>query len=230
MNRLSHWYSGLSRGAKITITGLGIAIALAVIVIVAYMLLVPKQVEVRYGTIVRDPIDNHIWEDNTQTAWVNPSEAGDYRVEYVDKLSPEHEEQIKKEQEAIAQQQQQLEDSSGLEAMQSSIPTDTIADLNTLQQNVQVMGQDIISGMEMANEISEAKSTLVDYRNQVASMYLAPELEPLRQKALQVLDMYIGACDLYLQAIATGDLSHIDEANALIQQASEMIQSLIPSY
>ncbi|MDD3717788.1 MAG: hypothetical protein PHP28_03885 [Actinomycetota bacterium] len=229
MNRISQWYSGLRRGTKIAIAGLGIVVALAVIAVVAYMLVVPKKVEVRYGTIVRDPLDNHIWEDNTQTAWVDPSEAADYKIEYVDKYSPEHEEQLKKEAEAIAEQQRAIDESSGIEAIQTSIPTDTIVDLNTLQQNISVMGQDLISGMEMANEISEWKAILVDYRNQVVSMYLAPELETLRQKALQILDMYIGACDLYLRAISTADFSYIDEANLLIQQASEMIQSLMPS-
>jgi hypothetical protein len=229
MNRISLWYSGLGRRTKLILAGLGIAVALVVIAMVAYMLLVPKKVEVRYGTIVRDPLDNYIWEDNTQTAWVDPSEASEYRIEYIDKYSPEHQEQIDKEKEAITEELNKIEEGSGLETIQTSVPVDTIADLNTLQQNITVMGQDIISGLEMANEISEYKSILLDYRNQVASLSLVPELEPLRQKALQILDLYIEACDLYLQAISTADYSYIDQANILIQQATELIQSLLPS-
>ena len=58
---------------------------------------------------------------------------------------------------------------------------------------------------------------------------LAPELEPMRQQVLQIFDLYIKACDLYMQAIATGDLALVDEANALIKQAGEAIQALMPS-
>ncbi|RJP35459.1 MAG: hypothetical protein C4536_00595 [Actinobacteria bacterium] len=230
MGRISYWYSGLSRGAKTAITVCGIAVAVIVAAVILYMVLTPEKVEVRYGTIVRDPIDGYVWENNTQTIWVNPSEAGNYRIEYIDKLSPEHEEQLKQEQEKIASEQQQLEESTGLEAMETAFPTDTLAQLNTLQQNIETMGQDIISGMEMANEIYEAQVTLMEYRNQVATMQLPPEFEGLRQQALQIFDMYIKACDLYLEAIASGDLTLVDQANALIQEASGMIQSLIPSY
>ena len=72
--------------------------------------------------------------------------------------------------------------------------------------------------------------TLIDYRNQAASLALPPELEGVRTQALQVLDMYINACDLYLDAIASGDLSLVDQANALIQEANSIVQGLIPSY
>ena len=92
------------------------------------------------------------------------------------------------------------------------------------------MGQDIVTGMEMANQLYEAQATLMDYRSQVASMALPPEFEALRQQALQIFDMYIKACDLYLEAIASGDLSLVDQADVLIQRASDMIQGLIPSY
>lgn len=222
------WYANLSRGAKACLWGgMGVLAAILVIVIL-WMTLTPDKVMVRYGTIVRDPIDNHVWEDNTQTAWVNPSEAGNYRVEYVDRYSPEHEERLRKEQEAAAQQEAVVQ-SGGLQYLESSIPSDTFEELNKLQRNIDVMGQDIISGMEMANEISRTKSTLVNYRNQVANIVLAPELEPLRQQVLQIFDLYIKACDLYLQAIATGDLTLVDEANALIKQAGEAIQGMVPS-
>lgn len=230
MRRLIIWYSNLSRRGKVLLwSALGLVAAL-VVVAIAWMVLSPDKVLVRYGTIVRDPIDNHVWEDNTQTAWVSPSEAANYRVEYIDRYSPEHEEQIRKEQEAAAAEQKELEESTGFQALETSIPAQTFEDLNTLQRNIEVMGQDIISGMEMASQISTIKATLVDYRNQVASLPLPAELEPLRQEALQIFDMYIKACDLYLQAIASGDLTLVDEANALIQAAAERIQALMPSY
>ncbi len=224
------WYSNLSRRGKAALwTGLGLAAAVT-LAIALWMVLSPDLVLVRYGTIVRDPIDNRVWEDNTQTAWVRPSEAANYRVEYIDRYSPEHEEQLRKEREAAAAEERSLQESTGLQALETSIPAQTFQDLNTLQRNIEVMGQDIISGMEMASQVSDIKSTLVNYRNQVAAMPLPPELEPVRQEALQIFDMYIKACDLYLQAIATGDLSLVDEANALIQAAAEKIQALIPSY
>ncbi len=230
MRRIIIWYSNLSRKGKALLwASLGL-LAAVVLLAVAWMVLTPEKVLVRYGTIVRDPIDNHVWEDNTQTAWVSPAEAANYRVEYVDRYSPEHEEQIRKEKEAAAAEEKELEESTGFQALETSIPAQTFQDLNTLQRNIEVMGQDIISGMEMASQVSGIKSTLVNYRNQVATMPLPPELEPLRQEALQIFDMYIKACDLFLQAIATGDLTMVDEANALIQAAAEKIQALMPSY
>lgn len=230
MRRLIIWYSNLSRRGKFLLWSTLTLIAALCVVTIAWMVLSPDKVLVRYGTIVRDPIDNHVWEDNTQTAWVSPSEAGNYRVEYIDRYSPEHEEQLRKEREAAAAEESKAQESTGLQALETTIPSQTFEDLNTLQRNIKVMGQDIISGMEMASQISTTKSTLVDYRNQVASLPLPPELEPLRQETLQIFDIYIKACDLYLQAIATGDLSLVDEANALVQAAAERIQALMPSY
>ncbi len=230
MQSITLWYSRLNRRSKILIWTAAFLFALAVLITTAWAILSPDKVLVRYGTIVRDPIDNHVWEDNTQTAWVHPSQAGNYRVEYIDRYSPEHEEQLRKEREAAAQEQKRLEQSTGLQSLQTSIPSQAFEDLNTLQRNIEVMGQDIISGMEMANQIADTKSVLVEYRNQVASMPLPPELEALRLDALAIFDMYIKACDLYLQAIATSDLSLVDEANALVQAAAEKIQSLMPSY
>lgn len=229
MHRLTLWYANLTRGRKICLWVSAGALAAALVIAVAWMTLTPDKVMVRYGTIVRDPIDNHVWEDNTQTAWVDPSEAGNYKVEYIDRYSPEHEEQLKKEREELAAKEEELAQSTGMQALETSIPSETFQDLNTLQKNIDVMGQDIITGMEMANEISRTKSTLVSYRNQVAAVALAPELEPMRQQVLQIFDLYIKACDLYLQAIATGDLALVDEANALIKQAGEAIQALMPS-
>lgn len=230
MNRISLWYGGLSRGTKMTIICLGGALAVIIIAVAAYMIFMPKKVEVRYGTIVWDPIDGHVWEDNTQTAMVSPDEASEYKVEYVIKYSPEHEEQLRAEEERLAREQQELEESEGLESIEAALPAQQIADLNTLQQNIDVVGQDLITGLEMANELNQTRATLIEYRNQAASMTLPPELEPLRSQALQVLDLYIAACDNYLQAIASGDLSYVDQANALIDEANALVQSLLPSY
>ncbi|NPV58467.1 MAG: hypothetical protein HPY75_02245 [Actinobacteria bacterium] len=230
MRRIRDWYLGLGRGSRIALFSCGAVLAVAVAVIIVVLVNNPSKVQVRYGTIVRDPIDNYVWEDNTQTAWVDPSEAGNYRIEYIDKYSPEHEEQIRKEKEEAAAREKELEESSGYEAIESAVPAGTFEDMQTLQRNIQTMGQDIVSGMQMANEISNTKSSLVYYRNQVATMPLPPEIEPLRQQALQVFDMYIKACDLYLQAIATGELALVDEANSLVNEATSIIQGLLPSY
>ncbi len=227
MHRLTLWYANLSRGKKVFFWGAMGALAVALVVIIAWMTLTPEKVLVRYGTIVRDPIDNHVWEDNTQEIWVTPSEAANYKVEYIDRYSPEHEEQLNKERAEAAQQEEALQ-TSGLQAIETAIPSETFQQLNTLQKNIEVMGQDVISGMEMASELSKTKSTLVRYRNQLAAISVAPELEPLRQQALQIFDLYIKACDLYLQVIATGDLSLLDQANALVDQANKAIQDMVP--
>jgi len=230
MNRITLWYAKLSRKGKIAIICTGVVIALAVSAVVAYMALVPRKVEVRYGTIVRDPIDGHVWEDNTKTVWVYPSEASNYRVEYIDQYSEEHAQQIAEKQAQRLEEQATLEESQGLEAMTYAVPQEQIQELETLQHNISVMGQDVLSGMEMANEISETKSLLVDYRNQAAVAPLPPELEHLRGEALQLFDLYITACDYYLQAIATADMSYVYEANNLIDQANQQLQNLVPSF
>jgi hypothetical protein len=230
MNRLSLWFYTLGKPARTALVSILVLLLVGAGSLIAYMIAAPKKVEVRYGTIVWDPLDGHVWEDNTQTAMVDPSEAADYRVEYIVKYSPEHEEQIRKAQEEQIAEQESLETSTGLEALETALPEQQMRDIMTLQQNIEVMGQDVISGMEMAGEISDIKSTLVDYRNQVASLPLPPELESLRQEVLQIFDRYIAACDYYLQAIATGDLTYVDRANALIDEANAMIQGLVPSY
>lgn len=230
MSRLTYWYSGLSRGAKTALTIGGIALAVVAAVAILYLVLTPEKVEVRYGTIVWDPIDGHVWEDNTQTILVEASEAGNYRVERIEKLSPEHAEQQAQLQAQLDKEQTEQEQTSGFENIESAFPADTFAQLNALQQNIETTGSDIISGMEMANQIYTAQLTLIDYRDQAASLALPPELEGVRTQALEVLDMYINACDLYLDAIASGDLSLVDQANALIQEANSIVQGLIPSY
>jgi|GEM_PF-920282 len=226
MSRLTYWYSGLSRGAKTAMTIGGIALAVIAAVAILYMVLTPEKVEVRYGTIVWDPIDGHVWEDNTQTIWVEASEAGDYKVERIVQYSPEHEELIAKQKEELARQQQQQEGSAGYESMAAVMPTDTLEDLNALQQDLDTMSQDVISGLEMANEISQTRSTLQAHYDQIAAYEVIPEIEPYKQQYLSAISKYIQACDWVLKGIATADQSCITQAQVLYNEGTAIIQSL----
>ncbi len=229
MSRITVWYRGLGRGAKGAVITAAVLLVLAILGSIGYMVLSPEKVQVRYGTIVRDPVDGHVWEDHTKTAMVPPSQAGNYKVEYVDKLSPEHQQQAEQQQAEQAQQQAAQQQGPSLTTLQSPIDAKTMQDLNTLQQNIETAGNTLVSGMEMASKISGTKSTLVNYRNQLAGMSIPSQLEPLRQKGLQAFDMYIQACDLYLQGIATSDLAAIRQASDLITQANNMVRGLMPS-
>ena len=235
MSRMTYWYAGLSRKAKMAITAGGIALAVIVAVAILYMVLKPTKVEVRYGTIVWDPIDGHVWEDNTQTIWVDSSEAGNYTVERIEKLSPEHEAQMKAMEEELAQQEAQQEQSTGYESLEVVMDPDTLEDLNALQEDISVMSQDVISGMEMANEISQTRSTLQTHYDQIAAFAVIPEVEQYKQQYLSAISKYIQACDAALQGIATTDQSYIvqaqvlyNEGTAIIQGLGAMLQSLIP--
>jgi hypothetical protein len=236
MSRISYWYSGLGRGAKAAITTGGIALAMIVAIAILYMVLTPEKVEVRYGTITWDPIDGHVWEDNTQTIWVEASEVGNYRVERIEKLSPEHEAQIAEETERVEQERAQAEGSTGYENLEAVMPTSTLEDLNALQQDLDTMSQDVISGMEMANEISETRSTLQAHYDQIAAYQVIPEIDQYKQQYLSAISKYIQACDMVLKGIATGDQSCItqaqalyDEGTAIIQSLGAMLQNLVPA-
>lgn len=230
MSRISLWYAGLSRRTRMIIAGAGIVVAVAVAILVIYMIMTPDQVEVRYGTIVRDPIDGHVWEDNTQTAWVDPGDAGNYRVEYIDKLSPEHEQQLAELQAQEAEEQQAVEESSGMEAIEAAVPADLVQDLQTLESNIQAMGQDVISGLELANQIAETKSALINVYNQVAAYPNIPETQHYKDQVLAALNKYIQACDIALEMIASGDFSRQLEAQALIDEATAILQGLVPTF
>jgi hypothetical protein len=229
MKRLILWYGSLGRRWRRLIQLGGGALAVLAAVLVFLLATSPRKVEVRFGTIVWDPVDGTIWEDNTQTALVDSREAGNYRIEYVTRYSPEHQAELEKQAQASAEELRKAQEAQGLEPIQTAIPKEQMDSLRALQKNIQTMGQDILSGMEMAQQVSETKTMLVNLRNQVASTPLPAELEPLRQKALTIFDKYITACDLYLKAIATSDLSFLDQANRLIQEAGELVQGLIPS-
>jgi uncharacterized protein YwqG len=226
MNRFTFWYRGLGKTARIMVIAVVVIVIIAVVGSIGYLVLHPKKVMVKYGTIVRDPVDGHVWEDKTKTAWVDPSEADNYRIEYIDKLSPEHEKEAAEKQ--AAQEQAQQGQQTGLTTLEAPVSAQTMKDMETLQQNIETMGSSVISGMEMAKRVSDTKATLVDYRNQIAATAVPPELEPLKQQSLQLLDMYIQACDLYLQAMANPSMATIQQANDLINRANDIVRSLIP--
>jgi len=235
MSRFSYWYSGLSRKGRIGITAGGIAVAVIVAVIILYLVFKPTMVEVRYGEIVWDPIDGHVWEDNTETKMVEASEAGDYKVTYIEQLSPEHEEQIKQAEELAQQEKDAAEQSSGYESLEATMPEGTLEQLNDLQQSISVMSQDVISGMEMANELSETRSMLQTHYDQVMAFPVIPEAEQYKQQYLSAIAKYIQACDMALMGIETTDSSYFtqaqtlfNEATAIIQQLGSLIQDLIP--
>jgi len=226
MNRLTYWYSGLSHKTKIAITVGGIAVAVVVAAAILYMVFKPAMVEVRYGTIVWDPIDGHVWEDNTQTIWVEASEVGNYKVERIEKLSEEHQAQIEAKKKRIAEEEAKTEGATGLESITTAVPTNVMDDLRTLDQNLQTMSQDVISGLEAANEIKELRNSLQVHYDQVAAFPVIPEIEPYKQQYLSAISKYIQASDAVLQAIATADPTYMDQANALYSEATAIIQEL----
>jgi putative lipoic acid-binding regulatory protein len=230
MSGFTLWYARLSRKARIALLSVVGILIVIIIAAVGYMVLVPEKVQVRFGTIVRDPIDGHVWEDDTQTLMVKPSEAGNYQVTYVDKLSDEHQQQMDQEKQELEKQRQELANSTGVEAVQSVVPADTMKNVQTVQNNMQTMSADVITGMQIANEIDQTRNSLISFRNQVASMPLPPELEPLRQQGLQILDMAIEACHLTLEFIATGNQAILQQAQSLMQQAADAWSKLIAPF
>lgn len=233
MNRFTLWYARLSRKTKIALIAIGVVIAVAACSMIVYMTLVPGKVEVRYGTVVKDPRCGYVFEDNTQTAWVKPSEVGDYSVEVTEQYCEQCEQEIQDELARRIEEEKELQESSGLEAMTTAIPEDQMKDLQALQSNIEVMKYEVVKGVEMANEISQTKSELIDFRNLVAGTTLPPELSTLesrKQELTAVIDMYIAACDLGLKAIDTGDLSYANQASDLLQQASAKAQELIAEF
>ena len=226
MSRLSLWYLGLSRRSKMIFTIAAVITALVMGIFVVYLMTAPQQVEVKNGTIVWDPIDGHIWEDNTETLWVDSSEASQYGVTYVVRYSEEHAEQLKLEQEAELAEKEQFEEAQGLEAVTTSVPTSYLEDLATAKHNLAIMGQDIITGLDMANLLDDFKATLQYWYNQIAATPAIPEVETYKQQALSAMQKAITAIDLYLQGIATANPQYFEQANTLLREAAAIIQSL----
>jgi len=191
--------------------------------IVGYILLVPVKVEVRYGTIVRDPVDGHVWEDHTKTIQVDSDETDKYSVKYVDKLSPEHEQQRAQEEAQKAQKQAEQEQLKGYEKLGIPLSSQELINIQITLQNVDVSGTNVIEGIELSNALSETKSKLVNYRNQIAAMPMAAEVAPFKDRVLTVFDKYIQACDLYLLAMTEANQSYMQQANVLVNEASALM-------
>src|SRR5450759_3962426 len=117
MDRITHWYHTRGLRYRRAMIVAGVAACLVGVGIVGYILLVPGKVEVRYGTIVRDPVDGHVWEDHTKTVQVDSDKTDKYSVKYVDKLSPEHQQQQAQEEAQKAQKEAQMAQLSGIEKM-----------------------------------------------------------------------------------------------------------------
>ncbi len=230
MSGITLWYAKLSHKARIGLLCGVIGLALLIVIMVAYMTLVPEKVQVRTGTIVRDPIDGHVWEDNTQTLMVNPSEVSNYHVEYEDRLSDEHQKELDAQKKQAAEERQKLEQATGVQAMQTVVPTQQMQDLQTVQKNMSVMSQEVVTGMDIANEIDQTRTSLKQFRNQVANTPLPAEVEPLRQDGLAIIDEAIQACTLTLEYIGTGNDAILQQATNLAQKAAEDWQKLISRY
>lgn len=227
MRRLSLWYGGLSRTAKVAMTSAFVAIVLILVIAIGVMTLNPKKVEVRYGTIVRDPVDGHVWSNDTRTAMVDPEKAANYKVEYVDRYSPEHEKELEAQKASDEAREQELAQSKGFESQSFLVPSDQVAVMQDIQQGVEEAGTSIISGMEMASQIGSTKSTLVAQRNQIAAVSVPAQFESLKQQTLEIFDKYIRASDIYLDAIATADITKVEEAQNLVSEANSQMESLL---
>jgi hypothetical protein len=190
--------------------------------IISYILLVPVKVEVRYGTIVRDPVDGHVWEDHTKTIQVDSDETDKYSVKYVDKLSPEHQQQRAQEEAQKAQKEAQMAQLSGIEKMGIPLTSQQLINLRVMLENVDVAGVNVIEGVELSSALSETKSKLIGYRNQIAAMSIAAEVASFRDRVLTVFDKYIQACDLYLLAMSEANQSYLYQANTLVNEANAL--------
>jgi hypothetical protein len=201
----------------------GVAACLVGVGIVGYILLVPGKVEVRYGTVVRDPVDGHVWEDHTKTVQVDSDKTDKYSVKYVDKLSPEHQQQQAQEEAQKAQKEAQMAQLNGIEKMGIPLTSQQLINLRVMLENVDVSGSNIIQGIELSNALSTTKSKLVGYRNQIAAMSVSAEVASFKGRALTIFDKYIQACDLYLLAMSEANQNYMYQANALVNEASALI-------
>jgi hypothetical protein len=229
MYRISLWYRGLSRGWRVGIAVTASCLAVVLAVGILYItLLKPRMVEVRTGTIVRDPVDGHVWEDNTETLTVNEKEATGYHVVYVDRLSEEHAAIKAAEEQAKADEARRLAESTGYQAVSGAMTEDDLANLAALQKNLTAMGKNLVNGMDMVNELYNTRNILAGYRDQVAATSVPPELAGRKQQALQILDLYIASIDSYINYMASMNPSDIDQAQQYMDQATAIIQSLVP--
>jgi hypothetical protein len=223
LNQLTYWYRTRGRSTRVAISALAIAACLVCVGIIGYMLMVPRKVEVRYGTIVRDPVDGHVWEDNTKKAVVAEDKADKYTVTYVDKLSPEHQKQQEEQQAQQAAEEAQLAQLQGVEKLGIPMTSQQLINLRIILESADVTGVNVVQGIELSNALSQTRTKLINYRNQIAGMGVTPEIASFKDRVLTIFDKYIQACDLYLQAMTEMNQSYLQQANALFNEATAMI-------
>jgi len=178
---------------------------------------------VRYGTIVRDPVDGHVWEDHTKTARVAENKADKYIVKYVDKLSPEHQQAEAQQQAQKAAEEAQMEQLQGLEKLGIPMTSQQLINLSIMLENIDVTGSNVVQGIELSNALSQTRLKLISYREQIAAMPMTAELSSFRERVLTIFDKYIQACDLYLQAMTEMNQSYMQQANVLVNEANALI-------
>jgi hypothetical protein len=225
---LSYWYHTRNRKYRKTIIALAVAVIMVTVGLVGYTLLWPRKVEVRYGTIVRDPVDGHVWEDNTKTARVDADKARKYTVQYVDKLSPEHQNQEVKQENQKAQEAAEAESAQVVQPATPVITEEQLSNMRAAQQSVDSVAGSVIEGLRMLDGFVEAKNQMISYRNQIAATPVGAQVEPLKQRLLAIFDKYIQASDLYIQAIVTADLSKATQAEALVSEANSTVEKFLP--
>lgn len=231
MNKLAIWYNNLDMNRKKQITAAGITFSIIALVLVAFVVFVPKKVTVTYGTIVRDPVDGHVWENNTKTKTVSSKDADKYAIKYVDKLSEESQKKVDEEKaQEEAEAQQQAQGSQGLEDVPIVLTEGQVKDIQTIQSNISKIGPQVITGFQMTQGLEQTKNSLVNYRNQLAGVSVPGEIEGMKQTAIQVFDKLIRSCDLYISAIANADISAFEQANALINEAFTQMMQIAPTW
>ncbi len=227
MSRIYLWFIGLSSAKKAALTaGLAIVI-IGILAVSLYLVFVPRKVLVRYGTIVRDPIDGRVWSDNTKTALVPSTEAASYKIEYVDKYSPEHEKQLAEERAQKEAEEKRREEETGFQGLAIASGAEQMSSMESVRQSIESAGSSVVTGMQLASEISSTKSTLVRTRNEIAAIPVPPQLQGVKNEVISCFDMYIRACDLYLEGIANADLAKIAEAERLTKEATSRLQNAL---
>ena len=229
MNRVSLWWRGLSRKTRLALTvSAGCLAVLLAAVALYYTFLAPRMVEVRSGTIVYDPVDGHVWEDNTETLMVSEKDAGNYTVVRIEKLSEEHAAIKAAEEAAKLAELERLRESTGYEAISGGLTEEDLQNLETLQSNLRAMGEGLVTGLEMVNQLSETRDLMASYRNQAAAVTVPPELQPMKDQMLHVFDLYIAAVDCFIDYAASMDPAKLEQGQAYLDQANAIVQSLVP--
>ncbi len=229
MNRLSLWWRGLSRKTRLALTvGAGALAALIAAVIVYFTFLAPNMVEVRTGTIVYDPVDGHVWEDDTETLMVSEDEAGNYTVVRIQKLSEEHAAIKAAEEEAARKQAEELANATGYQAISGGLTEEDMANMARLQRDLTAMGEGLITGLEMVNQLYETRNVMASYRDQAAATTVPPELQDLKNQMIHVFDLYIAGIDSFIDYAASMDPASLAQGQAYLDEATSIIQNSIP--